>query len=445
METNAATTTTEAVQQTNPLERRMDLSIAVADLDKEIDQRLKRLGKNAKMAGFRPGKIPANIIRQQYGDQARYEAMNELLDRAFKEKVKAEQIKVAGYPSIEPKNLEGTEVLEFTAIYEVYPEIKLAGLAEVEITRPVLEVGNAELEKTLDVLKKQRVRFEPVERAAQKGDRVVIDFLGKKDDVPFQGGEAKDYPVIVGEGMMLPDFENAIMGLKAGEAKSFDMTFPAEYHAKDLAGQPVTFEITVKAVNEPIMPEIDAEFAKGLGVADGNVEKMRSEIETNLKREVKKRLHGKIKNQIMDALLKANTVDVPTSLVDREIEELMNNAHKELEQRFGKKMPNMPIKREYFIDQAKRRIALGLILSEVVKTNELHAKPEQVRAYVDEMAQSYERAEDVVRWYYADPQRLADIEGLVIEDNVVTWALGQAKVIDQPADFDELMQQQQAQ
>ena len=245
--------------------------------------------------------------------------------------------------------------------------------------------------------------------------------------------------------MMLPDFENAIMGLKAGEAKSFDMTFPAEYHAKDLAGQPVTFEITVKAVNEPIMPEIDAEFAKGLGVADGNVEKMRSEIETNLNREVKKRLHGKIKNQIMDALLKTNTVDVPTSLVDREIEELMNNAHKELEQRFGKKMPNMPIKREYFIDQAKRRIALGLILSEVVKTNELHAKPEQVRAYVDEMAQSYERAEDVVRWYYADPQRLADIEGLVIEDNVVTWALGQAKVIDQPADFDELMQQQQAQ
>ena len=439
METNATTANAEAAPQPSALERRLDLSVVVADLDKDIDQRLKRLGKNVKMPGFRPGKVPFSIIKQQYGYEARMEALNEALEKAFKEAIKAQQMRVAGSPKIEPKQTESETQIEFTAIFEVYPEIKLGELKDVEIERSVLEVGAAELESTLNVLRKQRVRYEPADRAAAKGDRVTVDFLGKKGGEAFQGGEAKDYPFVLGEGTMLADFENAVTGLKAGESKTFEMTFPADYHAKDLAGQVVTFEITVKQVSEAILPEIDAEFAKSLGIVDGDTEKMRNEIETNLKREVKSRLKSRVKNQVMDALLKTNPIEVPKALVEIEIDQLMQNARQDMEQRSGRKMNDFPMQREWFVDQAKRRVSLGLVLSEIVKTNELHAKPEQIKSFVEESAQSYEHPEEVVRWYYAQPQRLAEIEGVVIEDNVVEWALSNAKVLDKSIAFDELM------
>jgi trigger factor len=441
METNATTTSIEAAQLTSALERRLDLSVTIADLDKEIDLRLRRIGKNVKMPGFRPGKVPANIVKQQYGDQARYEALNEALERIFAETVKAQQLRVAGHPTIEPKNSESTTHIEFSAVFEVYPEIKLGDLKDVEIERPVLEVGDAELDSTLNVLRKQRVRYEPVDRAAAAGDRVTIDFLGKKDGEPFQGGQANDYPFVLGEGAMLPDFENAVVGLKAGETKSFDMTFPADYFSKDLAGQSVTFSVTVKEVCDAILPEIDADFAKALGVAGGDVTKMRAEIETNLKREVKKRLQAKIKDQVMEALLKTNMIDVPKALVEMEIQRLMQSARQDMEQRSGTKMKDFPMQREWFVDQAKRRVTLGLVLSEIVKVNELHAKPEQIKEIVNEAAQSYEHPEEVVRWYYAQPQRLSELEGVAIEDNVVAWALSSAKVVDKSIAFDELMGQ----
>ena len=250
-------------------------------------------------------------------------------------------------------------------------------------------------------------------------------------------------PFVLGQGAMLADFEQAVTGLKAGEAKTFEMTFPEDYFAKDLAGQKVSFEVTVKEVREPILPEIDEAFAKTLGVGDGSVEKMRAEIEANLKREVKKRLQSKIKDQVMEALLKANPIDVPNALVEMEIERLMNAARADMEQRGGAKMKDFPMKREWFAEQAKRRVTLGLVLSEAVKVNQLHAKPEQIKSIVEEAAQSYEHPEEVVRWYYAQPQRLAEIEGVAIEDNVVAWALSTAKVVDKPVAFDELMGQQQ--
>lgn len=439
METNATTTNAEAVPQPSALERTLELSVVIADLDKEIDQRLKRLGKNVKMPGFRPGKVPASIIKQQYGYEARMEALNDALEKAFNDAVKAQKMRVAGTPKIEPKKTESETHIEFTATFEVYPEVKVADLKEVEIERPVLEVGATELENTLNVLRKQRVSYEPVDRAAAKGDRVTVDFLGKKGGEPFQGGEAKDYPFVIGEGAMLADFENAATGLKAGESKSFEMTFPVDYHAKDLAGQAVTFDITVKQVSEAILPEIDAEFAKSLGIADGDTEKMRNEIEANLKREVKSRLKSRVKNQVMDALLKTNPVDVPKALVEIEIDQLIQNARQDMEQRSGKKMKDFPMQREWFLDQAKRRVSLGLVLSEIVKTKELHAKPEQIKSVVEDAAQSYEHPEEVIRWYYAQPQRLAEIEGVVIEDNVVEWALSSAKVLDKAIAFDELM------
>ena len=426
--------------QANELERRVDLSIAIADVEKEMDQRLKRMGKNVKMAGFRPGKVPFSIVKQQHGDQARHEVLSEELDRVFGEAVTAQKMRVAGYPRIEPKATESTTHLEFSAVFEVYPEITLGDVATAEVERPILEVSAAEIDKTLDILRKQRVSYEDADRAAVKEDRVVIDFLGKKDGVPFQGGEAKDYPFVLGQGMMLPDFENAVEGAKAGESKTFDLAFPADYHAADLAGQTVQFDITVKQVQAPKLPELDADFAIGMGIADGDVSKMRAEIEANLKREVKRRIEGKLKDQVMEALIKTNPIAVPGALVEMEIQRLMQSARQDMEQR-GMKVKDMPIQPEWFADQAKRRVTLGLILAEIVKTEKLHATPDQVRAMVEEGAQSYEQPEEVIRWYYAQPQRLQEVEGVAIEKNVVDWVLSKAKVTDKAEVFDELMGQ----
>jgi len=428
--------------QANELERRIDLSIAIADVEKVMEQRLKRMGKNMKIPGFRPGKVPFNIVKQQHGDQARHEVLSEELDRVFGETVTEKKMRVAGYPRIEPKTTDSTTHIEFSAIFEIYPEFTPGDLSTAEVERPILEVSAAEVDKTLDILRKQRVAYEDADRAAAKEDRVVIDFLGKKDGVPFQGGQASDYPFVLGQGMMLPDFENAVEGAKAGDTKTFDLTFPADYHAKDLAGQTVQFDVTVKQVQAPVLPELNAEFATSMGIADGDVTKMRTEIETNLKREVKRRIEGKLKDQVMEALIKANPISIPSSLVDMEIQRLMQSARQDMEQR-GMKVKDMPIQPEWFADQAKRRVTLGLILAEVVKTEKLHATPEQVRAMVEENAQSYEHPEEVIRWYYAQPQRLQEVEGVAIENNVVAWVLGKAKVSDKAAVFDELMGQKQ--
>jgi trigger factor len=407
-----------------------------------MEQRLKRMGKNVKMPGFRPGKVPFSIVKQQYGDQARHEVLSEELDRVFGQTVTDQKLRVAGYPRIEPKTSESNTHLEFTAIFETYPEFTPGDLSNSEVERPVLEVGATEVDQTLDILRKQRVSYADADRAAAKEDRVVIDFLGKKDGVPFAGGQANDYPFVLGQGMMLPDFETAVEGAKAGETKTFDLTFPADYHAADLAGQTVQFDITVKQVQAPVLPELDAEFAASMGIADGDVTKMRSEIEANLKREVKRRIEGKLKDQVMEALLAANPITVPTALVDMEIQRLMQAARHDMEQR-GMKIKDMPIQPEWFADQAKRRVALGLILAEVVKAEKLQATSEQVRAMVEETAQSYEHPEEVIRWYYAQPQRLQEVEGVAIENNVVAWVLGKAKVTDKAAVFDELMGQKQ--
>jgi len=428
--------------QANELERRVDLSIAISDVEKEMEQRLKRMGKNMKMSGFRPGKVPFSIVKQQHGNQARHEVLSEELDRVFGETVTAQKMRVAGYPRIEPKVTDSTTHLEFSAIFEVYPEITLGDTSTAEIERPVLEVSDAEIDKTLDILRKQRVSYEDTDRAAAIEDRVVIDFLGKKDGEPFQGGQATDYPFVLGQGMMLPDFEKAVEGAKVGETKIFDLAFPADYHAKDLAGQTVQFEITVKQVQAPKLPEIDAEFAIGMGIADGDIAKMRAEIEANLKREVKRRIESKLKDQVMDVLIKANPISVPTSLVDMEIQRLMQAARQDMEQR-GMMNKDFPIQPEWFADQAKRRVTLGLILAELVKTEKLQATPEQVRAMVEETAQSYEQPEEIIRWYYAQPQRLGEVEGVAIESNVVEWVLAKAKVTETVAAFDELMGQKQ--
>ncbi|WP_303784131.1 trigger factor [Azovibrio restrictus] len=432
-------TTTE---NTNPLERRLDLSVAVDALKSAVEQRLKRIGRTLKMPGFRPGKVPFAMVKQQYGAEAHHEALNEALQEAFGKAAMESKLRVAGYPRIEPKETDSTTHLEFVAVCEVYPEFALGDLSASSIERPVLEVGAAEVDKTLEILRKQRVRYSATERGAAKEDRVVIDFLGKKDGEPFQGGQASDYPFVLGQGMMLPEFEAAVEGMKAGESKTFEMTFPADYFAKDLAGQTVQFEITAKQVMAPVLPEVDADFARTLGIEDGDIAKMRAEIEGNLKREVKKRIEARLKDQVMEVLLAANPIPVPNALVEMEVQRLIQSARQDMEQR-GMKAKDFPIQPEWFADQAKRRVTLGLILAEVVQTEKLQAKPEQVKALVEEAAQTYENPAEVVNWYYAQPQRLAEVEAIAVENNVVDWVLARVKVVDVPTTFDELMGQKQ--
>ena len=442
METNVANTDPSTiVAAVSALERRVDLSVAIAELDREVDQRLQRLGRNMKMPGFRPGKVPTHIVRQQYGEQARHEALTEALGQKLSDEVTARQLHVAGSPKIEPRDSGSTTHIEFSAVFEVYPEITLGDLTGVEISRPVLEVGDAEIDGTIDILRKQRVRYELVDRPAANADRVSVDFLGKKGGEPFAGGEGKDYRFVLGEGKMLSDFENAVIGTRPGESKSFELTFPAEYFSKELAGQTVTFELTVKEVGEAILPEVDADFAKALGVADGDLDKMRAEIEDNLRREVKKRLQAKTMEQVMDALLRANAIEVPGALIHREIERLMQLARQDMEQR-GMKVKDLPMQPEWFVDQARRRVTLGLIFAEIVTSHALQARPEQVKAMVEEAAQSYDHPQEVVRWYYAQPERLADFEGAAIESNVADWVLSQVTVLEKPVPFAELLGQQ---
>lgn len=422
----------------SPLERRIDMAVPMADIEKDVEQRLKKMARTVKMSGFRPGKVPFKMVEQHYGAQARNEAIGEAVEKAFGNAVREQNLRVAGYPRIEPKGGDDASILEFSAVFEVYPEIKLNSIGDKTIEKPRIDIGDTEVDKTLEVLRKQRTTYAAIARAAEKGDRVIIDFTGKLNGEVFQGGQAADYPVVLGEGRMLPDFENGIAGLKAGESRTFDLTFPADYQATDLAGKQVSFEVTVKGVEAPQLPAVDADFAKSLGIADGDVGKMRAEIRANLENEVKKRIKGRIKEQAMQALLDANPLEVPKALIEQESESMAEAARQDLASR-GVDVKNMPVDASWFTDQAERRVKLGLIIAEAVKENGLQAKPEQVRALIDEQAQSYEQPEDVVRWYYAQPQRLAQVEALAIEENVVNWVVSNAQATDKAVSFDELM------
>lgn len=425
-------------ETTNALERRIDMSVALADINKDVDARLQKISRTVKMPGFRPGKVPLKVVARNYEPQARSEAIGAAVEKAFGEAVRAQNLRVAGQPRIEPKQAAEEGTLAFSAVFEVYPEVVPGDLSGCEIERPVLEVGEAEVDKTLEVLRKQRTRFDEADRSAASGDRVVVDFLGRKDGEPFKGGQAEDFPFVLDAGAMLKDFDENVAGMKAGEKKTFDLTFPADYHSTEMAGQTVQFEVTVKKVEAPSLPEIDADFARALGVADGDVVKLRAEIRDNLRREVKQRIQTRIKDQVMDALLSVTPIEAPKALVEAEAAQLTENARRELEAR-GLVAKNLPMSPDRFIERASRRIKLGLIMSELIKDNDLRAKPEQTRALIQEMAESYEDPAELVRWYYAQPERLAGAEAVVTEDNVVEWACGKAKATDKPVSFDELM------
>ncbi|MDR3428912.1 MULTISPECIES: trigger factor [Silvimonas] len=425
------------------LERRLSFSVPRDQINAQVSARLKNVAKTARIDGFRPGKAPMSIVSQQYGFRVQEEVMGETVERSFGQAVQEQKLSVAGYPRFEPKQgASGEGDFEFVATFEVYPEVTLGDLNGVEIEKPVLNVSDAEIDKTLDILRRQRTRYERVERAAADEDRVIIDFKGTIDGEPFEGGSSDNYAFLLGKGQMLPEFEAGIRGMKEDETKSVEVSFPADYHGKDVAGKTAVFAITLKNVAQSLLPEVNAEFAKSLGIEDGDIAKMRAEVKANLEREVRFRLKARAKESVMTALIEATPVELPKSLVGLEIGRLAESAQADLKQR-GIDPKLVPFSPQMFEAQAQRRVHLGLVLAELVKANGLEAKPEQVKAIIEDLAQNYEDPQDVVGWYYEQRDRLAGPESMALEDNVVEFVQSKGKTVEKSVTFEELMGQQQ--
>src|SRR5438270_1205311 len=425
------------VESLGALERRVSMSVALEEIDRQVDERLKKLARDVRMPGFRPGKVPLKLVAQTYGPQVRSEVLGDAVQKAFTELVKEANLRVAGYPRIEKKAADD-KALEFSATFEVYPEVKLGDISAASIERPQVEVDDAALDRTIEILRKQRTRFVPASRPARDGDRLTVDFDGTAAGEAFDGGKAENFVFTLGEGRMLPEFDAAARGMSPGEAKTFAVRFPDNYHGKEVAGKEASYRLALKGLEEPQLPELDAEFAKQLGVADGDLAKMRSEIRANVEREVKKRVDARIKGQALQALLDAAPMDLPKSLIAMETQQLLERAAADLQAR-GVKLEKLPLNPASFEGAARRRVALGLIIAELARAENLQPKPAEVRSIVEHEAQSYESPAEVVKWFYMQPQRLSEMEGVALEANVVKWVLSKAKGIDKPVSFDELM------
>lgn len=428
------------VETLTGLERRIDLALSVADIEKSVQAELKRVARTAKVQGFRPGKAPLAIIERSHGPSVRYDVINTELGKAFDQAVADAKLRVAGMPNIEPKEEAGEGAMAFSATFEVYPEITLPDLAALQVKRTDTQVADEDIQRTVEILRKQRAVYESREgRAAQDGDRVTLDFAGTIDGVAFEGGKAEDFPFLLGEGRMLPEFETAVRGLKAGDTQVFPLSFPEDYAGKEVAGKTAEFTITIKDVAEAELPVVDAEFAKSLGQAEGDVEKLLADVRANIEREVRARTRARTKGSVMQALLEAASFDVPKALVEGEAQGRVQAAREELKQRGVPNADSMPIPAEAFTEESQRRVRLGLLVSELISSAELQVKPEQVRERIEELAQSYEQPAQVVAYYLSDRQRRAEVEAVVLEDNVVDYVLSKAKVEDEKVSFEEIM------
>jgi trigger factor len=429
------------VETLEKLERRITLTLPAATITNEVSARLKRLARTVKADGFRPGKVPMSVVSQRYGYSVHYEVMNDKVGQAFSEATNEAKLRVAGTPKITEKETAAEGEVAFDATFEVYPDVKFGDLSAVEVERVQTEVSEEAIDKTLDILRKQRRSFatKALAEVAAEGDRVTIDFEGKIDGVPFDGGKAEDYQFLIGEGQMLEAFDKAVRGMKTGESKTFPLQFPEDYHGKDVAGKEADFMVTLKKLEAQHLPEVNEALAKSLGIAEGTVEALRADVKKNLEREVKFRVLARNKAAVMDALLTVAELDVPNALVQGESERMIENARADLKKRGIKDADKTPIPAEIFQPQAERRVRLGLAVAELVRSHNLQAKPDQLQAHIEEMAQSYEKPAEVVRWYLGDRQRMAEVEAVVIENNVAAYVLGQAKVVDKPLPFDELM------
>lgn len=429
------------VETLEKLERRITLTLAAADINSEVEARLKKLARTVKADGFRPGKVPMSFVAQRYGASVQYEVVNDKLGQAFSQAANEAKLRVAGMPRIEQKDGAAEGDLAFDATFEVYPEVKLGDLAEASVERVSAEVTEEAIDKTVEILRKQRRSFAQRGAAdvAADGDRVTIDFEGKIDGEPFAGGKADGFQFLLGEGQMLEAFEKAVRGMKSGESKTFPLAFPEDYHGKEVAGKEADFLVTVKKIEAQHLPEVNESFAKALGIKEGTVEALRADIKKNLEREVKFRVLARNKAAAMDALVAKAELDVPKALVEGEAERMVGNAREDLKKRGVKDADKAPIPAELFKDQAEKRVRLGLVVAELVRSNNLQAKPEQLQAHIEEISQSYEKPAEVVRWYLSDRERMAEVEAVVIENNVTDFVLAKAKVEDKQVPFDELM------
>ena len=432
---------TVQVETLDKLERRITLTMAAATINSEVETRLKKLSRTVKADGFRPGKVPMSVVAQRYGYSVHYEVMNDKVGQVFSEAVNEAKLRVAGAPRITEKEGAPEGQVTFDATFEVYPEVKLGDLSTAEVERVSTEVSEAAIDKTVNILRKQRRTFaqRPAVETAAVDDRVTIDFEGKIDGVPFDGGKAEGFQFIIGEGQMLEQFDQAVRGMKLGDSKTFPLQFPADYQGKDVAGKEADFLVTLKKVEAQHLPEVNDAFAKSLGIADSTVEGLRADVKKNLEREVKFRVLARNKGNVMDALVKTSELDVPKALVAGETERMVEAARADLKKRGVKDAETAPIPAEIFQPQAEKRVRLGLVVGELVRSNNLQAKPDQLQAHIEEMAQSYEKPSEVVRWYLGDRQRMAEVEAVVVENNVAEFVLGKAKVFEKVLPFDELM------
>ena len=431
------------VETLEKLERKITLTLPVGTIQTEVDSRLRKLARTVKMDGFRPGKVPMNVVAQRYGYSVHYEVMNDKVGEAFATAANEAKLRVAGQPRITESETKAEGQMAFDAIFEVFPEVKIGDLAGAEVEKLSTDVTDAAIDKTVEILRKQRRTFaqRAQDAAAQDSDRVTVDFEGKIDGEPFEGGKASDFQFILGDGQMLKEFEEATRGMKSGESKTFPLAFPAEYHSKDVAGKTADFMVTLKKIEAANLPEVDGALAKSLGIAEATVEGLRADIRKNLEREVKYRLLSRNKQAVMDALISKSELDLPKSSVQAELDRMIEGARADLKQRGIKDADKAPIPDDIFRPQAERRVRLGLVVAELVRANSLNAKPEQIKAHIDELAASYEKPADVVRWYYGDNRRMAEVEAIVIENNVTDFVLSKAKVTEKSVSFDDLMAQ----
>ena len=431
------------VETLEKLERKITLMLPVGTIQSEVESRLRKLARTVKMDGFRPGKVPMTVVSQRYGYSVHYEVMNDKVGEAFANAANEAKLRVAGQPRITESATSSEGQMAFDAVFEVYPEVKIGDLSTAEVEKISAEVTDAAIEKTIDILRKQRRTFaqRAQEAAAQDGDRVTVDFEGKIDGEAFAGGKAEDFQFIVADGQMLKEFEDATRGMKTGESKTFQLAFPADYHGKDVAGKTADFMVTLKKIEAAHLPEVNEALAKSLGIADATVEGLRADIKKNLEREVKFRLLARNKTAVMDALLVKAELDLPNASVQAEIARLLAGARADLKQRGIKDADKAPIPDDVFRPQAERRVRLGLVAAELVRANNLQAKTEQIKSHIEELAASYEKPEDVMRWYYGDNNRLAEVEAIVVENNVTDFVMAQAKISEKAVSFDELMAQ----
>ncbi|MEI8305153.1 MAG: trigger factor [Burkholderiales bacterium] len=427
------------LETVSTLGRKLSLSVALADVERDVAQRLRNIARTAKMPGFRPGKVPMRMIEQSYGAQVQSEVLGDAVSKAFSDAVAEHSLRVAGQPSIERREDTPEGELGFSASFEVYPEIALGDFSALAVERYTCEVGEAEVDKTIDILRRQRAPWVAAQRPAADGDRITVDFKGTLDGTPFEGGTAEGFQVVLGQGRMLPDFEAGLRGANAGDTPVFPVAFPADYGAAELAGKTAQFETRVSLVEEQQLPELDAAFATSLGVPDGSVEKLRADVRANLEREVAQRLRARTKASVMQALPGVASFELPAALVDAEGATLGERARADLKQR-GVDIDRMPpIPPDTFKEQATGRVRLGLLVGELVRARALQAKPDQLRKQVEEFAQSYENPGELIRHYFSDRNRLAEVEAIVVEQNVVDWVLANASVSDKALPFDELM------